>query len=153
MLTAPSLAPRQLGASECPAGKYYGNGTGLVTCDFEAIVNKHWIVHSCFQQRVAVWLRSQRVSVASCGTAHHPQKPALQEFNHSLACPRQLVMAPGAVIFECEIASPAGVIVHHPQKPALQEFNHSLTRLSRQLVMAPGVVIFESCLARRCHCK
>jgi hypothetical protein len=26
------------------------------------------------------------------GTVHHPQKPALQEFNHSLVLCRQLVM-------------------------------------------------------------
>jgi hypothetical protein len=41
---------------------------------------------------------------------------------------RQLTMA-REVIFEIEMASPAGVIVqcvHHPQKPAPREFNHAV---------------------------
>ena len=86
---------------------------------------------------------------------HHPQKPALQEFNHSLTrLSWQLAMAPG-VIFECEIASHAGVIVQctiHKNLRFKNSITHSLTRLSRQLAMAPEV-IFESCLARRCDCE
>ena len=63
-------------------------------------------------------------------------------------------MAP-EVIFECEIASPEGVIVQctiHKNLRFKNSITHSLTRLSRQLAMAPAV-IFESCLARRCDCE
>jgi hypothetical protein len=73
-------------------------------------------------------------SLACFDSSAHPQKPALQEFNHSLVL----------------------TAVRHPQQPALQEFNHSLvstavrihkslhfknsiTRLLRQLAMPPEV--------------
>jgi hypothetical protein len=40
---------------------------------------------SRFRRQVAVWFSLQRMAVASCVVAvRHPQKPAHQQFNHSL---------------------------------------------------------------------
>ena len=54
-------------------------------------------IHSCFQQQVAVWFRSQRMNVASWYSA--PSTKTCTSRIQSLACFDRLVMAP-EVIFE-----------------------------------------------------
>ena len=77
-------------------------------------------------------IRIRSASTLRPGTAHHPQTPALQEFNHSLTClSRQLAMAHG-VIFGSELASPSGVIVQriiHKHLHFKNSITHSLACL------------------------
>jgi predicted XRE-type DNA-binding protein len=48
-------------------------------------MDKHWIhSHAFFQQQVCGVVQVRSAWTLRPGTAHHPQKPALQEFSHSL---------------------------------------------------------------------
>ena len=115
-----------------------------------------------------VVFESKIASPAGAIAVHHPQQPALQEFNHSLTrLSRQLAMAP-AVIFEsclarrcdCEaldtlVLSAAGrgvvevaarqrcVLVQRTIHKSLH-FKNSITRLFRQLWPWAPEVITES---------
>ena len=86
----------------------------------------------------------------------HFKNPITHSLTHSLTClSRQLVLVRG-VIFESEIASPAGVIaqgtIHkHLQTSRIQSLTYSL--VSTAGIGAWSNLWDSNCLPRRCHCK
>ena len=103
-------------------------------------------------------LRSQRVDVASwySTSSTNTCTSRIQSLTHSLTClSRQLVLVRG-VIFESEIASPAGVIAQGTIHKHLQ--TSRIQSLTYSLVWTVGIGAWSNlwdsnCLPRRCHCK